>query len=99
VHPLWSSASPSSGHIPSGFLPDTGEFAAPDNREGIKSVTFSDGEITLIELVNGHLMSRATPEPFYNYFLESTFPVIGFVVPWSLLKLLVWIVSGFSTKS
>jgi hypothetical protein len=90
----------SSGHImPSGYTPYSGDFALPSNQDRIKSVNFADGEISSIQLMDGQTRYRSTPEPFYMYFLELTLPVISFIVPWSLIKLCVWVVTGFAAKT
>jgi hypothetical protein len=71
LHPDSSNSDSSGRHIPSGFVPDSGEFAAPDNRDQIKSVTFAGGEVLSIQLTGGATQYRTTPEAFYNYLLVS----------------------------
>lgn len=66
--------------------------------DGVKQVDVErSGEITSIELMDGKKLSRGSREISLLELLRMTLmpPAAGFLLPWALIKLLVWVVGGF----
>ena len=61
----------------------------------IKSITWTFGAVSSVQLTTGPSIERTRSESRWNYFGAAMLPVLGFVVPWGLLRVLSWILAGF----
>jgi hypothetical protein len=82
---------------------DATEFTTEHpSKNGIRRIFYQDSadrrhlEVSRFEMVNGDIVYRAEAPPVYTYVLPLAFPVIGFLIPWGLIKALVWVGSGFT---
>jgi hypothetical protein len=75
-----------------------GEASVAPNSDRIRSVTFANGQVYSIRLIDGTTLIQEPGEPFYSYLVEFALPFIGFLAPWLTIKALVWIGSGFFSK-
>lgn len=79
---------------PPGFIPlDHSDV----HKGGIKSIFWANNyEVKSLETDSGQTL---VPEPAPNlwlYLLASTFPLLGFLVPWGLISALIWVWAGFA---
>jgi hypothetical protein len=75
-------------------------FAPQPNPDGIANIRYdANGSVTLLELATGDVLVK-TPSP--PYFVETlvpfSFPIIGFLLPWGVMKSISWVASGFTTS-
>ncbi len=73
--------------------------ANPYNAYGGQSVgkpeRISADEINLIETADGRQIYKTDPPTFRSYLLLPVFPVLGFFLPWGVIRTLTWIGVGF----
>ncbi len=85
--------------------------SAPIKEGGIKRVFFgayttvggehcfssktSANDITAIQTDDGQTILRTDPPATTSYIALLVFPLVGFLVPWGILKALTWIATGF----
>lgn len=66
------------------------------NRDGIKTLTFlSDGTLYTIEKQDGVKLYDRTSPSIAEYLFVLPWPLIGFALPWGILTLVSWVISGF----
>ncbi len=66
----------------------------------IKAIFFDDKqEVVAIEHEDGFRVSKTETPAFSAYLLPFSFPIFGFLLPWGLMKVFVWVGSGFTQKS
>jgi hypothetical protein len=77
------------------------------HKDGIRSVHFDQRQLAQdhkllrervdwVETEDGRLVFRGAAPGVGWYVLASTFPLLGFIAPWGLIKALTWIAMGFS---
>lgn len=65
------------------------------NNGGIKAVHFENREIASIETPDGQT-HYPTPAPgAWSYLLIAILPVLGFLIPWGVVRAIGWMVAGF----
>jgi len=52
-------------------------------------------EVTKFEMEDGRTLYPTDAPSLFSYFELLAFPLVGFILPWGLLKIVVWIGSGF----
>jgi hypothetical protein len=80
---------------------DRKKLATLDESEhgiGVERFTIdsSTGSITSIELSTGELLQNTKKPSRVNYLILPGYLVIGFLVPWCTIRILAWIIAGFS---
>ena len=69
------------------------------NLEGINQVTVDElGLITSIALTSGDLVFRTDAPRATAYLIPFCLPVVGFLLPWGLTRIVTWIVAGFRPR-
>jgi hypothetical protein len=53
--------------------------------------------ISTIETGSGTLLYRPSPPNKGQYFAALSAPIVGFLLPWGIVRLVAWIVEGFAT--
>jgi hypothetical protein len=72
----------------------------PDNR-GISTIDYSRSavdqpfEIDSFEKASGEHIRKTDFPPFSDYLFVAVIPMLGFLVPWGLMKALAWVGAGF----
>jgi hypothetical protein len=54
-----------------------------------------DGFIVWIEGTDGDVVRRPVPPDRHAYFVPALYPVLGFLLPWGVVKVVTWIADGF----
>lgn len=66
------------------------------NLDGIRSVHFdSTSRVASILFTSGEWVFRTEAPKFSEYLLLFAFPFAGFMLPWSAIRLLTWVGTGF----
>jgi hypothetical protein len=52
-------------------------------------------EVTALEMKGGEVLYRRDPPSGFWYVLPFLLPMCGFAIPWALMRILVWVGSGF----
>jgi hypothetical protein len=77
--------------------PYTVEFTE-EVKPGIKELQLSNKfEIESFTRTDGAKVYQAQPPSYSNHIWTYTFPIIGFLLPWGILRIFSWIVSGFGS--
>jgi hypothetical protein len=81
-------------------LPPGYELYEPEtlnvNRGGIKTIHLGNKlEITSIDTQDGATLSKPVPVGFWSYVLPVIFPVVGFLIPWVVVRTATWVGAGF----
>jgi hypothetical protein len=67
------------------------------NLEGVKDVTFDkNGIVSSVELSTGEMIGRADPPALRAYAAVLVYPIVGFLIPWGVIKIITWIGIGFA---
>ncbi len=69
--------------------------------EGIKGVGISslDGHVLSIDLLSGEFVVDAKPASPVDYAGALALPVLGFLLPWGIIRALAWLILGFVGKT
>jgi hypothetical protein len=68
------------------------------NKDGIKTIRWTkDLGVESIELEDGRTVYPELAPSRWLYFLAATLPLLGFFLPWSLVRAIGWVGAGFST--
>jgi hypothetical protein len=88
----WVSIDPKTGErIPWKQLLDKG---------GIKSISWTeDNEIESIEAEDGQTLFPTPAPSAWTYLLIALFPILGFFIPWGVIRAIGWVGAGFLTTS
>jgi hypothetical protein len=66
------------------------------NKGGIKTIHLGDKlEITSIDTQDGAKLIKPVPVGFWSYVLPVIFPVVGFLIPWGVVRTATWVGAGF----
>ena len=69
------------------------------NKGGIKTIRWTkDLGVEAIELEDGRTVYPATAPSKWQYLLVAAFPLLGFLLPWGLVRAVGWVGAGFSTS-
>jgi hypothetical protein len=70
------------------------------NQGGINAIHWTkDLGVESIETEDGQTL-YPTPVPFaWEYLLVALFPVLGFFIPWGVVRAIGWVIAGFSQKA
>jgi len=72
----------------------------PPNGSGIKTISLRDDcKVGTIETGSEFLFEDLTPNLVSTCLLASTFPILGFLVPWGLVRVIGWVGAGFVQSS
>jgi hypothetical protein len=78
------------------MLREKGGIVVLVDLDGIKEVTVDKaGQVSSIELLTGESVPRAERPPLRSYAALLLYPVIGFLVPWGIVRILYWVSAGF----
>ena len=70
------------------------------NKGGIRTIHWTkDLGVESIETEDGVTLYPTTTPTVWRYLLAAVFPVLGFVVPWGLVRALAWVGVGFFERS
>ena len=70
------------------------------DKGGIKTLYFSEGKLTSIEKVDGNkLNADEVAPPLSEWLLLAIIPILGFVIPWGIVKTVAWIILGFRSTT
>jgi hypothetical protein len=67
---------------------------------GIKSITFSSDDLAIkaIETEDGRFLYKRDAPPVWIYLLQTSWPVLGFFVPWGTIRVITWVLLGFQER-
>jgi hypothetical protein len=65
------------------------------NSGGIKTVHFQNREIASIEPQDGQTLYPTPAPATWLYLLIALFPVLGFLIPWGVVRSVGWVGAGF----
>lgn len=95
--------------IDRGVIPDDASLAGPPetvsvyvNQDDVDKVIVyrRTGLISSVTLKNGETLADAPLEPAWHTYLFPLFaPLAGFLLPWGVIRLLAWTISGFIAKA
>jgi hypothetical protein len=105
-HQPWEKYQPP---LPKGFIPDnppycfspindpnTFDYTPSElNSGGIKTVHFENREIASIEPQDGQTLYPTPAPATWLYLLIALFPVLGFLIPWGVVRSIGWVGAGF----
>jgi hypothetical protein len=83
-------------------MSETGYAAWPSevNKEGIKDIYWSnDLDVASIQTEDGQTLYPASAPSAWLYLLTATFPILGFFVPWGVVRSIGWVGAGFTQPS
>lgn len=72
-----------------------GEVEVGPNAIGISKVYVQSGKAIEFEFLDGNQLWRTDAPSFASYIMLLLAPVAGFMIPFALVRLLTWILSGF----
>ena len=81
----------------SGEVPNWAFDGTPVNRDGIKTIYWRERwSVGLIDTMAGKSLSRGMKLPSaWLYVLFLLYPFLGFLVPWSAVRAIGWVLAGF----
>lgn len=56
------------------------------------------GLVVLVEPLSGEPVQRVDPPSLKAYVVPLLYPVLGFLFPWGVVRVLTWVMSGFFTQ-
>jgi len=56
-------------------------------------------QVAAFEMEDGTFLYKGEGPTVLSYLLPFAFPIIGFLVPWGVIKLLVWVGAGFAKQT
>lgn len=69
------------------------------NNGGIKTVHFENREIASIETQDGQTLFLTPAPSAWSYLSVALFPVLGFFLPWGVVRAIGWVGAGFFKPS
>jgi hypothetical protein len=70
------------------------------NRNGIETIRWSKAlEVDLLYMTDGQVLYAVPAPNLWLYLLVAVLPLIGFVLPWGLVRAVGWVGAGFFTNS
>jgi hypothetical protein len=70
------------------------------NKGGIKDIYWTPQKtISSIETEDGQMLYPTQPPSAWLYFLAALLPILGFFVPWGMVRAFGWVGAGFSQPS
>ena len=83
--------------------PKTGErteWEQQINKGGIKSISWSkDNNVESIETEDGQYLFPTPAPSVWEYLSIPLFPLLGFIIPWGVVRAIGWVVTGFMKGS
>jgi len=77
--------------------PNEGDYTPSEsNSSGIKTVHFQNREIQSIDTQDGQTFYPTPAPAWWMFLLIAIFPVVGFFIPWGVVRSIVWVGAGFA---
>jgi len=78
------------------FIPDTSQIPSVVMKNGIKAVNWNhDYGVESIETEDGQTLYSTLAPSAWLYLLIVLFPVLGFFIPWGVVRSIGWVGAGF----
>jgi hypothetical protein len=71
------------------------------NKGGVKTIHWAKGKELVVESIETEDGRRnyPTPQPSrWHYLFAAILPLLGFILPWGLIRAITWVVSGFAAS-
>lgn len=81
-----------------GIEGDTPEFSISPkvNKEGIKTIHWTEAfEVESLDMIDGQTLYAEPAPNRWLYSLAAILPLLGFIIPWGLIRAVGWVGNGF----